>query len=161
MTAGSKSSFWKWLLGVVTAVLITTLGWWLTHPGGPLNRIQPTPEPKPILRIVDVQVDTAKAGGTAHAAVSIYNEGKVTGEGCSVWWYSGTKVAQELDQGLLPSEAATSNEFGILPGQTQQIELNSLPYSDLGTFRSYLQAQCTGVNITSIEYYVNVVVNHK
>ena len=146
-----KSSVGKWLAGIAASIITTLVIWYLTHSGGPLN---PSPsDDEPILRIVDFQITDAPLGGRAHATVSVFNEGSVTGEACTVWWYSGTNVARELDEGRGASEAASSYEFGLPPGKTKVVEMDSLPYTEIGEFRSYIQASCSGVDIISIEYY--------
>lgn len=159
MADQSTGTVGKWLLGILTAVLTGVLVWWLTHPGGPLNPEVPPATPKPVLRIVDVRVTAATVGGRASATVGIYNEGDVTGEACTVWWYSGDTVAHELEQGKNASEATTSREFGITPDQTQQVQLDSGIYTSPGTYGSYFQASCAGTNIVSREYHQDVVVN--
>jgi len=148
----------KWLAGILATVLSAAMVWWLTHPGGPLNPAVPPTSPAAVLRIVDVQVSGPAIAGRASAVVSLYNEGQATGEACTLWWYSGEKVAQQLDQGLEPSDATTSQPFGITPGQTRQISVESGAYSRPGMYRSFLEASCVGVDITSMRYYQDVVV---
>ena len=96
-----------------------------------------TQEPRPVLKIVDFQVSDAPVGGQARAEVTVFNEGDSTGEFCTVWWYSGSEVAHQLEQGLLPGQAATSEEFGLRPEETRQITVWSLPYGEPGRFRSW------------------------
>ncbi len=154
-----NSSLGKWLAGIAASVIAALIIWYLTHPGGPLNRGVPIAGDKPVLRIVDFQVTGAPLGGRAHTKVAVFNEGKVTGEGCSVWWYSGSDVGKELAAGKIGSQAATSHDFGFPPGQTSVVEFDSLVYTEPGVFRSYVQASCAGMDITSMEYYKDVAVN--
>ncbi len=153
-----NSSLGKWLAGIAASVLAALIIWFLTHAGGPLNPGSPIDASKPILRIVDFQVTDAPLGGTAHAKVAVYNEGEAAGEACTVWWYSGSDVGKELAAGKLASRSAVSHEFGLVPDQTQVVELDSLVYTEPGVFRSYVQASCAGADITSIEYYKDVAV---
>ena len=144
----------KWLAGILATVLSAVLIWSLTHPGGLLNPEEPTPPQVPVLRIVDVQVSPASVGGVAVATV--YNEGQVTGEACHLWWYSGDTVARQLEEGMEPSEASQSADFGLTPGQTRTVGVTSRPYSSVGRQGSYLQAFCSGDNVTSIRYFQDV-----
>lgn len=153
-----NSSLGKWLAGSAASVIAALVIWFLTRAGGPLNPGTPIAEDKPILRIVDFQITNAPLGGTAHTKVAVFNEGKVTGEACTVWWYSGSDVGKELAAGKLASQAATSHEFGLPPGQTNVVEFDSLVYKEPGVFRSYVQASCAGADITSTEYYKDVAV---
>jgi hypothetical protein len=153
-----NSSIGKWLAGIAASIIAALIIWFLTHAGGPLNRGTPIAEDKPILRIVDFHVTDAPLGGIAHATVSVFNEGKATGEACRVWWYSGSDVGKELAAGKSASKSATSHEFGLPPGQTSVVEPDSLMYTELGMFRSYVQASCAGADITSTEYYKDVAV---
>ncbi len=105
----------KWLAGIAASIIAALIIWFLTHSGGPLNPIPAPVADKPILRIVDVQVTHAPLGGTAHATVKVFNEGKATGEACTVWWYSGSDVGKELASGLNASKAAVSDAFGLPP----------------------------------------------
>lgn len=153
-----NSSLGKWLAGIAASVLAALIIWFLTRAGGPLNPGAPIAENKPILRIVDFQVSDAPLGGRAHAKVAVFNEGKATGEACTIWWYSGSDVGKELAAGLNASHSSVSHEFGLIPEQTQLIELDSLVYTEPGVFRSYVQASCAGADITSTEYYRDVAV---
>lgn len=153
-----NSSVGKWLAGIVASVLAALIIWFLTRAGGPLNPGSPIDESKPILRIVDFQVTDAPLGGRAHAKVAVFNEGEAAGEACSVWWYSGSDVGKELAAGRSASQSAVSPEFGLVPNQTNVVELDSLVYTEPGVFRSYVRASCAGMNIVSIEYYKDVAV---
>ncbi len=152
------SSYLKWLGGIVAAVITAVLVWWLTEPGGLLNPEDATPQPRPVLKIVDFQVGDAPVGGQARAEVTVFNEGDSTGEFCTVWWYSGGEVGRQLEQGLLPGQAATSEEFGLRPQESKQISVWSLPYGEPGRFRSLAEVSCSGTNITSAQFvaYVEV-----
>ena len=159
MAEGKRgSSCLKWLAGLVAAVITAVLVWWLTAPGGLLNPEEATPEPKPVLKIVDFQVSDAPVGGQARAEVTVFNEGDSTGEFCTVWWYSGSEVSRQLEQGLLPGQAATSEEFGLRPQESKQISLWSLVYSEPGRFRSLAEVSCSGTNITSAQFVAYVTV---
>lgn len=153
-----NSSAGKWLAGIAASIITALIIWFLTHSGGPLNPAPSPVEDRPVLRIVDFQATNAPLGGTAHATVSVFNEGKATGEACSVWWYSGSDVGKELASGLLASKSAVSYEFGLVPNQTKVVELDSLPYIEPGVFRSYAQVSCMGTNNVSIEYYKDIAV---
>jgi len=153
-----SSSLGKWLAGIAATIIGAVVIWSLTHPGGLFNPVTPTPQSKPNLKVIDFKVTNAFVGERAQASLTVYNEGDATGEACKVWWYSGSAVGMQLKQGLLPQQAAVSTEFGLRPKETQQISLSSLVYTELGTFRSYAQVECSGVNITSNEFYKDVIV---
>jgi len=153
-----SSSLGKWLAGIAATIIGAVVIWWLTHPGGLLNPVTPTPRPQPSLKIIDFTVINAFVGERAQASLTVYNEGDSTGEACAVWWYSGSAVGRQLEQGLLPQEAAVSADFGLRPKETRQISLSSLVYTEPGTFRSYAQVSCRGANITSQEFYKDVIV---
>lgn len=159
MAEGKRgSSCFKWLGGIIAAVITAVLVWWLTAPGGLLNPKEATQEPRPVLKIVDFQVSDAPVGGQARAEVTVFNEGDSTGEFCTVWWYSGSEVAHQLEQGLLPGQAATSEEFGLRPEETRQITVWSLPYGEPGRFRSLAEVSCSGMDITSTQLVAYVTV---
>ena len=81
MAEGKRgSSCFKWLGGIMAAVITAVLVWWLTAPGGLLNPKEATQEPRPVLKIVDFQVSDAPVGGQARAEVTVFNEGDSTGE---------------------------------------------------------------------------------
>ena len=146
----------KWLAGVAATVVGAVLISLLTRPGGLLNPAKPAPVAQAILKIVDLQITDAHIGGSATADITVYNEGESTGESCSVWWYSGSDVGKQLQQGLEASQSAVSEDFGIRPKESKQIHMSSLVYTEPGVFPSYVQASCAGVNITSIEFHKNV-----
>lgn len=154
----SGSSIGKWIAGITATIIGAVVIWWLTHPSGPLNPVPPTPRPKAILKIIDFAVTDAYVGESATATLTIYNEGETTGEGCSVWWYSGSEEGKRLEQGLLAQKAAVSDEFGLRPEESKQISMRSLVYTEPGRFRSYIEVSCWGYDVTSEEYYryVNV-----
>jgi len=114
-----SSSLGKWLAGIAAAVIGAVVVWWLTHLGGLLSPVTPTPRPRPSLKIIDFTVTHAFVGERAQAGLTIYNEGDTTGEACTVWWYSGIDAGKQLEQGLLPQEAAGSADFGLRPKETR------------------------------------------
>jgi len=148
----------KWLAGIAASIVAALIIWFLTHEGGPLNPKSDPVEETAVLRIVDIDVTEAQVNGRSHARVSVFNEGEATGESCSVWWFSGSEVAAQLEAGLLASKSAVSGDFGLTPGETEIVELDSLPYTSAGVFRSYLQASCAGFDIVSDDFTREVVV---
>ncbi len=148
----------KWVGGIVAAVMTAVLVWWLTEPGGLLNPQDATQGPRPVLKIVNFQVSEAPVGGKARADITVFNEGDSTGEFCTVWWYSGSEVGRRLEQGLLPGQAAVSEEFGLRPQESRQVTMWSLVYSEPGRFRSMAEVSCSGANVTSAQFveYVTV-----
>jgi hypothetical protein len=147
----------KWAAGIIGAVLAGVLIWLLTSPTSPIHQQNP-PEDKPILRIVGINVGTASIAGTASADVKVYNEGSATAEACTVWWYSGGKVAEELDQGLVPSHASTSEPFGLIPDEAKSIAVTSIGYDKPGSYRSEFEVSCSGTDVVSRRFveYVTV-----
>lgn len=43
----------KWLAGILASIVAAVAVWWLTHPGGPLNPVTPTPPPEPRLSFLE------------------------------------------------------------------------------------------------------------
>lgn len=154
----SLSSVGKWAAGIAATVIGAVLIWWLTHAGGPLNPLKPTPSAAARPRIIEFVVGPAVAGESARANFSIYNDSDVAAEDCKVWWYSGGKVGRDLERGLRPGEAATSAVFGLRPKDTHQVEVRSLIYPEPGNFRSTAEVSCLGVNVTSQQLERDVVV---
>ena len=155
---GERSGgFLKWVAGIVGAVLTGVLIWLLTNPTSPLHEQSP-PESTPILKIVGISSSNAVAGGTANADVEVYNEGSSTAEACSVWWYSGSQVADRLEQGHEPGEASTSEPFGLTPGERKTVSVTSLAYDEPGSFRSELEVICSGYDVVSQRFVEYVIV---
>ncbi len=137
-------SFGKWLGGIAATVIAAVVIWWLTHPGGLLNPTQPTPEPRPELKIIDVEVSGAYVGRTALATLTIYNEGDTTGEECIVWWWSGSELPQD---GSSPTSGdfylPSSPTFAIRPNETREVSLSSAVYTSPGEFWSWVEVVCS------------------
>jgi hypothetical protein len=139
----------KWVVSILGSVAAALLVWWLTHSGGPLNPLPPTPTASAPLSIVAVQITDARVPESATAQVSIYNNGTSASEDCKVWWYSGSDVAAELASNHEPSTSAVSEVFGLRPAETRVVTITSLPYTAPGSFDSRIQVCCLGVNVCS------------
>jgi len=97
---------------------------------------------KPVPEILDFSATDISAGERSSGTFRVFNDGAVTAQHRTIWWYSGSEVGKQLEKGLLPGQSAVSPEFGLASKETRQVTLMSLQYSEPGTFRSRAQLEC-------------------
>ncbi len=112
-----KSDIKKWLIGIVTSIIIGLVMWWLTH----------SFLARPELRVVDSRVSGCNPIVTE---VTVFNSGNKIAENCYI------RVGLYIDDGsLLPSsytdlkrlkrfDVASSGRFFVAPNKQQQVSIS-------------------------------------
>ena len=144
----------KWLAGIPAGVIIGTVIWFLTHQGGPFNRIpppSPPPEPKPKVVITDFQVDSVvvlnSPNKTTNARFTVYNEGDVTAQECRISWHSHGSAFAGLETPI----------FSFPPKATRSFSVQSFIYKEPGTFDSFAYVKCSNDKTENLHRQISVI----
>lgn len=114
--SNNGSQILKWVFGIVTALIIAVLSWWLTSDWGPL-----APSPQADVAIfgfpteISINVETIDTllSMNTKLPVEVYNSGKAAAEQCYVQW--------TFPPGW---DIRVTDYFGIAPEETRSVVLD-------------------------------------
>ena len=135
----------RWIAGISATVIGALIVWWLTQPGGLLNRKQHILilafAPSSLVAIPSQPL-------SAHAEV--YNDGNVPAQQCRVKWdIRGSK-----------SEPALTDVFGLRPENGREFTLQQAGVPDSpGTYNSSASVECKGFGSDPFSVQIKVIKN--